>query len=168
MRYQVIKETLAAQLALILAVIALVLVAVNVLLVGWQKKTDISQERGRVLAAAKSSVPVILSYNYQHFDADAAAAASLLTGRAKTDYQQAMSTTIKPAATSTKAVVEAQADTAGIESVSDSGSQVSLIVFGEQKVTNTAVSAPRTDIFRVRLTMDRVGGKWLVSKFDQI
>jgi Mce-associated membrane protein len=151
-----------------LAAAVAALIVLNVLLLTWHKKGDPTNDRERVLAAAKSAVPVILSYNYQHFDSDTAAGSGQLTGRAKDDYQKAMSTTIKPAATQTKAVVEALVDTAGIESVSDSGKQVSMIVFGQQKVTNTAVSAPRTDPFRIRVIMDRVDGKWLVSKFDQI
>jgi Mce-associated membrane protein len=155
-------------LAALLAFAVVALVVLNILLAGYYKSTNISQDRERVLAAAKSAVPVILSYNYQHFDADVVAAGNLLTGRARTDYQQAMSATIKPGALKIKAVVEAQVDTAGIESVSGNGQQVAVLVYGQQKVTSTNVSAPRTDPFRVRAILDRVGGKWLVSKFDQV
>ena len=55
-----------------------------------------------------------------------------------------------------------------METVSADGKQVTVVVFGQQKVTNTALSAPRIDPFRVRATMDLVAGHWLVSKFDQI
>jgi Mce-associated membrane protein len=79
-----------------------------------------------------------------------------------------MAGTIKPTATKTKAVVQAQTDAAGVESVSGDGKQVTVVVFGEQKVTNTSLTAPRTDLFRVRVTMDKVNGQWLVSKFVQI
>ena len=125
-------------------------------------------ERDRALSAAKSEVPLILSYNYASFDADVAKAKAQLTGRAVTDYTTAMAQTIKPAAVKVKAVVQAQTDGAGVESVSPDGRQVTVVVFGEQKVTNTALSAPRTDLFRVRATLDLVDGHWLVSKFDQI
>ena len=125
-------------------------------------------ERDRALAAAKSEVPLILSYDYANFDAGLAKAKAQLTGRAVTDYVTAMTQTIKPAATKVKAVVQAQTDGAGVESVSPDGRQVTVVVFGEQKVTNTSLSAPRTDLFRVRATLDLVGGRWLVSKFDQI
>jgi Mce-associated membrane protein len=64
--------------------------------------------------------------------------------------------------------VQAQTDSAGVETVSADGKQVSVVVFGQQKVTNTALSAPRIDPFRVRATMTLVDGHWLVSKFDQI
>ena len=65
-------------------------------------------------------------------------------------------------------MVQAQTDGAGVETVSADGRQVTVVVFGEQKVTNTSLSAPRIDLFRVRATMDLVAGHWLVSKFDQI
>jgi len=125
-------------------------------------------ERDRALAAAKSDVPLILSYNYARFDADVAKAEAQLTGRAESDYTTAMAQTIKPTAIKVKAVVQALTDGAGVESVSPDGRQVTVVVFGEQKVTNTTLSAPRTDLFRVRATLDLVGGHWLISKFDQI
>ena len=55
-----------------------------------------------------------------------------------------------------------------METVSADGKQVTVVVFGQQKVTNTSLSAPRIDPFRVRATMDLVAGHWLVSKFDPI
>ena len=113
-------------------------------------------------------MPLILSYSYQHFDADVAKAKAQFTGRAATDYATAMAKTIKPTAAKVKAVVQAQTDGAGVESVSPDGRQVTVVVFGEQKVTNSTLSAPRTDIFRVRATMDLVSGHWLVSKLANI
>jgi Mce-associated membrane protein len=136
----------------------------------WQSKdnTGSQKQRQQVLSSAKTAVPAILSYNYKSFDKSVAAGRSMLTGRAQTDYVTAMNGSIKPTAVKNTAVVQAQTDAAGIESVSPSGKQVTLVVFGEQKVTNATLTAPRTDLFRVRVTMDRVNGNWLVSKFDQI
>jgi Mce-associated membrane protein len=125
-------------------------------------------DRDRALSAAKAEVPLILSYDYRSFDAGVAKAKAQLTGRAVTDYTTAMAQTIKPTAVKVKAVVQAQTDGAGVESVSPDGQQVTVVVFGEQKVTNSSLSAPRTDLFRVRATLNLVSGHWLVSKFDQI
>lgn len=155
-------------LAVLLGLLVLAGVAAVVLAANLPAKSGSSGERDRALAAAKTEVPLILSYNYASFDADVAKAKAELTGRAVTDYSTAMSQTIKPAAVKVKAVVQAQTDGAGVESVSPDGRQVTVVVFGEQKVTNTSLSAPRTDLFRVRATLDLVGGNWLVSKFDQI
>ena len=132
------------------------------------RKSGTTSERDQALAAAKSEVPVILSYDYKSFDAGLAKSKAALTGRAVTDYTKAMTTSIKPNAVKAKAVVQASTDGAGIESVSPDGKQVTVVVFGEQKVTNSTLTAPRTDIFRVRATLTLVGGHWLVSKFDPI
>ncbi|HEU5271582.1 MAG TPA: hypothetical protein VFU36_16765 [Jatrophihabitans sp.] len=155
-------------LAVLLGVLVLTGVAAVVVAARLPSQSGSGRERDKALAAAKSEVPLILSYNYASFDADVAKAKAQLTGRAVTDYTTAMSQTIKPAAVKVKAVVQAQTDGAGVESVSPDGRQVTVVVFGEQKVTNTSLSAPRTDLFRVRATLDLVGGTWLVSKFDQI
>jgi Mce-associated membrane protein len=155
-------------LVLLLGLLVLAAGAAVVLAATLPARSGSTGERDRALAAAKSEVPLILSYDYASFDADLAKAKSQLTGRAASDYVTAMTRTIKPAAIKVKAVVQAQTDGAGVESVSPDGRQVTAVVFGEQKVSNSSLSAPRTDLFRVRATLDLVGGRWLISKFDQI
>lgn len=156
-------------LAVLLALVAVLLAGVS----GWLamaapgRAGSVSQ-RDQALSAAKSSVALILSYDYRTFDAGLAKARAQLTGRAQTDYVQAMTSTIKPAAEKSKVVVQAQTENAGVETVSADGKQVTVVVFGQQKVTNTSLSAPRIDPFRVRTTLNLVDGHWLVSKFDQI
>lgn len=155
-------------LAIVLAVLVVALGATSGWLATARSQSGSVSQRDQALSAAKSSVPLILSYNYQSIDAGMAKAEAQLTGRARSDYLTAMTKSIKPAASKVKAVVQAQTDSAGVETVSADGDQVTVIVFGEQKVSNTSLSAPRTDIFRVRATMNLVNGHWLVSKFDQI
>lgn len=156
-------------LAVLLALSAVLLAAIS----GWLvvaapgRGGSVSQ-RDQALSAAKTSVALILSYDYRTFDAGLAKARAQLTGRANTDYVQAMTGTIKPAAEKSKVVVQAQTENAGVETVSADGTQVTVVVFGQQKVTNTALTAPRIDPFRVRATLNLVHGHWLVSKFDQI
>jgi Mce-associated membrane protein len=157
-----------AWLVAALAVLALALAGLDGWLLTSQPTSGSQVERDQALSTAKTAVPLILSYNHKQFDADVTAARARLTGRAVTDYVQAMTKTIKPTAAKVQAVVQAQTNGAGVEAVSSDGSQVTVVVFGEQKVTNTALKAPRIDLFRVRVTLDRVQGQWLVSKFDQI
>ena len=157
-----------AWLVAALAVVVLALAALDGWLLTSQPGPGSRAEREQALSTAKTAVPLILSYNYRRFDADVAAARARLTGRAVNDYVKAMTTTIKPTATKVRAVVQAQTDGAGVEAVSGDGDQVTVVVFGQQKVTNTSLTAPRIDLFRVRVTLDRVQGQWLVSKFDQI
>jgi Mce-associated membrane protein len=155
-----------------LAAVVVVLILALAVLDGWllvsRPQAGSRAQREKALATAKTAVPLILSYNYQHFDSAVSAAKARLTGRATTDYVQAMTKTIKPTAAKVHAVVQAQTDGAGVESVAENGKQVTVVVFGEQKVSNTALTAPRIDLFRVRVTLNQVGEQWLVSKFDQI
>jgi len=156
-------------LAVLLAVLALLLAGASAwLVIVAPGRAGSVNQRDQALSAAKSSVAQILSYDYRSFDAGLAKAKAQLTGRANSDYVQAMTSTIKPAAIKSKVIVQAQTDSAGVETVSADGKQVTVVVFGQQKVTNTALSSPRIDPFRVRATMDLVAGHWLVSKFDQI
>lgn len=157
-----------AWLVAVLTVLVLALGGLDGWLLTSQPTSGSRAERDQALSTAKSAVPLILSYNHQRFDSDVAAAKARLTGRAVTDYVQAMTKTIKPTATKVQAVVQAQTNGAGVEAVSGDGDHVTVVVFGEQKVTNTSLKTPRTDLFRVRVTLDRVQGQWLVSKFDQI
>jgi Mce-associated membrane protein len=151
-----------------LAVVVLALAALDGWLLTSPPDVGSRAEREQALSTAKTAVPLILSYDYRRFDADVAAARARLTGRAVEDYVKAMTTTIKPTATKVHAVVQAQTDGAGVEAVSGDGNQVTVVVFGQQKVTNTSLTAARIDLFRVRVTLDRVRDQWLVSKFDQI
>jgi len=155
-------------LAPLLVLLILALAALDGWLLVSRPQAGSRAQRDQALATAKTAVPLILSYNYRHFDSDVRAAKARLTGRATTDYVQAMAKTIKPTAAKVHAVVQAQTDGAGVESVAGNGKQVTVVVFGEQKVSNTALTAPRIDLFRVRVTLDKVGDQWLVSKFDQI
>lgn len=156
-------------LAVLLAVLALLLAGASAwLVIAAPGQAGSASQRDQALSAAKTSAALILSYDYRNFDADLAKAQAQLTGVANSQYVQAMTGTIKPAAIKSKVVVQAQTDSAGVETVSADGKQVTVVVFGQQKVTNTALTAPRIDPFRVRITMDLVAGHWLVSKFGQI
>ena len=152
-----------------LAVAAVLLIAVNVLLaVIPAPRTSSQADRDQVLSDAKTATQLVISYDYHHVQADAAKAAAHLTGAFASDYRKSIDSVIAVQAPKVQAVVEGQIDTAAIESVSGSGDQVTVIVFGEQKVTNTSLSQPRTDIVRLRVTMDRVGSDWKIAKLDQI
>lgn len=153
----------------LLAAVVVVLIVVNVLLLTLPAPRSTSQaDRDAVLSAAKTSTQLVISYDYHHVQADATKAEAHLTGGFATDYKKSIDGVIAAQAPKVKAVVQGQIDTAAIESVSGSGDQVTVIVFGEQKVTNSSLSQPRTDIVRLRVTMQRVGKDWKIAKLDQI
>jgi Mce-associated membrane protein len=153
----------------VLAAIAVVLAVLDVVLfVLPVQRSSSTAARGQVLAAAKADTALVISYNYQHVDADAAKAGATLTGAFAAEYQKSMNSIVKVQAPKLKAVVEGQIDSAGIEAVSGDGKQVTVIVFGQQKVTNSTLTQPRTDLIRLRVTMTLVGTMWKISQVSQI
>jgi len=162
------RATAPLWLALVLGALALLAVAGLVAAFLVPSRQGSVTTRDQALAAAKTEVAQILSYDYKNFDAGLTQAKSVLTGRAVGDYTTAMIKTVKATALKNKATVVASTDSAGVESVSPDGEQVTVVVFGEQKVTNSSLSAPRTDVFRVRATLDLTHGRWLIAKFDNL
>ncbi len=75
---------------------------------------------------------------------------------------------VVPQAPKQHAAVQADVISAGISGVNPDGTQAVVLVFANQTVSNTGTAQPRVDQVRVRLTLDRVRGRWLVSKVDAI
>jgi Mce-associated membrane protein len=121
-----------------------------------------------VLAPAKTAAARLLSYDYRHIDQDAAQASAVLTGVFKGQYEAVMRQQIVPQAPKQRAVVQAEVLAAGVTTVSPDGAQAVVLVFANQTVSNTSSPQPRVDQVRVRLTLDRVDGVWLVSKVDAL
>ena len=69
---------------------------------------------------------------------------------------------VRPTATEVRAVVKA--DVAASSVVRADQNRVVVLLFVNQTTTSTRLDAPKVDLNRVRLTMDRVDGRWLVSK----
>ncbi len=156
------------------ALVAGVVVAVLLVLCVWQSHGvwwgkssggDRSKLRQEVLAAAKPCVAAIVSYDYRKLPASEKAGRACITGSFKADYTKAMETTVKTLAPQTKTVQIFQVAKAGVERVSADGKQWVVLLYGQQQVTNstTAKGTPRLDILNVEATLNKVGGKWLIS-----
>jgi Mce-associated membrane protein len=113
------------------------------------------------LAAARTSATTILSYDYRHLDADFRQATALTTGSFRTDYQATTAKAVKQLAAQTQAVVVAKVVAGGV--VSSSTDRVTVLLFVNQTTTSNRLSAAKTDLNRVQLTMTRSGSRWLVS-----
>jgi Mce-associated membrane protein len=46
--------------------------------------------------------------------------------------------------------------------------RVVVLLFVDQTTTSTRLDGPKVDLNRVRLTMTRTGGEWLVSEVDAL
>jgi len=154
------------------ALVLLVLIAVAGHGVYYAKSGISSSTRNSnqqaALAAAKSCIATINTYDYRTLPKNEAAALACITGQFTDSMKLTYSKTLIPEAPVAKATQTAQINYAGISSVSPDGTQIQVLLYGQFTVTNlqTASSGtPRYDIFGVTATMDKVKGKWLVAKY---
>ena len=151
---------------------AVVVLAVLCVLLGngvWRGTKSASYVRGQVLAAAKTCTATVSSYDYRKLAQSKKDGRACATGKFKADYTTAMDTIIAKEAPKTKTTQTLQVAKAGIEQVSSDGNQWTLLIYGQHTVTNTTTettNTPRLDKLSVRVTMDKVGGKWLIAKID--
>ncbi len=143
-------------------VVAVLLVTAGLLTVRARTADRVEQARTEATAAAEATAVDVLSYDYRHLDRDFARAKAGLTGSFVDDYAKTTRTVVRPTATEVRAVVKA--DVAASSVVRADPNRVVVLLFVNQTTTSTRLDAPKVDLNRVRLTMDRVDGRWLVSK----
>lgn len=144
-----------------LVAVALVLTA-GLLALRARSEDRVEQARTAALAAAESHAVDLLSYDYRHLDRDFARAGKALTGSFADDYATTTKTVVRPTALEVKAVVTAEVAASSV--VRASQNQAVVLLFVNQTTTSTRVEGPKVDLNRVRLTLTRVDGDWLVSK----
>jgi Mce-associated membrane protein len=124
----------------------------------------LSPNDSSALRAARSSVHTILSYDYRTITTDIANAKADSTGVFAGQYASTAKQLLSEAS-QVKAIVQATIGSAGV--VSASGDNVVVLLFVDQatvrKTPGKATPTTRIDQSRVRVTMTRVGGRWLVS-----
>ena len=117
------------------------------------------------LRAARESIPAILSYQPATVAGLPAAARDRLTGRFLDEYTQHITTQVVPEAK--RAGITASAKIPAAAVVSAGRDHVVLLAYVDQS-TQVGTAAPTQDKASVRVTMDNIGGRWLISGFDLI
>jgi Mce-associated membrane protein len=115
--------------------------------------------------AASESTVALLSYKHDTVDNDVAAARERLTGDFKDAYDSLTHDVVIPGAKekqiSTIATVPAAA------SVSATENRAVVLVFVDQTLT-MGNAAPTNTASSVRVNLDKIDGRWLISQFDPI
>lgn len=133
----------------------------------WQDSSARETQLARIesLAAAKDSTIALLSYKSDTVEKDLEGAKSRMTGAFKDSYSQLINDVVIPGAKqqhiSTTATVPAAA------SVSATPNHAVTLLF----VNQTAVvdkSPPTDSVSSVRVTLDKVDGRWLIAGFDPV
>jgi Mce-associated membrane protein len=156
--------------ARLLAVALPALVLILAFGAGYLKWLDASARESHTAAeqsvrAATDSTVAILSYRPETVDKELAAAADRLTGGFRQQYNQLVSDVVAPGAKQQH--ISAVAKVPAAASVSATGGHAVVLVFVDQ-TTTIGNDAPTQTTSSVRVTLDKVHGRWLISQFDPV
>ncbi|GAA3520322.1 hypothetical protein [Nocardioides daeguensis] len=138
----------------------------------WWVQRDLDDrealERTRIeaLASAEERVPALLSYGHTTLDRDLANALAQTTGTFRREYEVLVDEVIAPGATEGKVDTSASVSDAAVVSATDDEVVVLLMLL--QSTTRGDASVPEVGGSRVRVTMSRTDGDWLVSALQPV
>jgi Mce-associated membrane protein len=137
---------------------------------GWLKWQDASARASQTasmesVAAAKDSAVAMLSYQPDSVENDLGAAQGRLTGSFKTSYAQLIHDVVIPGAKQRH--VSAVATIPAAASVTANPKHAVVLLFVDQTVI-IGTDAPTDTASTVRVSLDKVGNRWLISSFDPI
>ncbi|OBK41392.1 hypothetical protein A5658_18865 [Mycobacterium sp. 1245111.1] len=138
--------------------------------VGYLKWLDGKERESRIAAeqsvkAASESTIAILSYKPETVDQDLKAAADRLTAGFRQQYTQLVTDVVAPGAKQQH--ITAVATVPAAASVIATGKQAVVLVFVDQ-ITTIGSDPPTQSTSSVRVTLDKIDGKWLISQFDPV
>lgn len=133
----------------------------------WQDAKVRNSDLARIesVQAAKDSTARLLSYKPDTVEQDLTSARELLTGNFRDSYTQLINDVVIPGAKEKK--IAALANVPAVASVSADPAHAVALVFVNQTVT-VGDGAPTSTNSSVRVTMDKVGDRWLISEFDPV
>ena len=117
------------------------------------------------MAAARSATEAILSYKADSVEQDLGSARDRLTGSFLASFTDLVNKVVIPGAREKK--ISAAAKVAAAASVSAVAEHAVALVFVNQTVV-VGGGAPSGTASSVRVTLDKVGDRWLVSGFDPV
>lgn len=136
-------------------------------LLRWQDVSyrAIDTDRTESVAAARSATEAVLSYKTGSVEQDLGAARDRLTGSFLDSFTDLINKVVIPGAREKK--ISAAAKVSAAASVSAAAKHAVALVFVNQTVV-TGGGAPSGSASSVRVTLDKVDDRWLVSGFDPV
>lgn len=133
----------------------------------WQSSSIRASQTSSVesVAVAKDGTVAMLSYQPDTVEKDLGGARDRLTGTFKESYTQLTHDVVIPGAKQRH--ISAVATVPAAASVSATASHAVALVFVNQTVV-VGTDAPSATASSVRVTMDKVGDRWLISGFDPV
>jgi Mce-associated membrane protein len=138
--------------------------------VGYLKWLDGTARESRAAAeasvrAASESTIAILSYKPETVDQQLKAGADRLAEPFRQQYTQLVNDVVAPGAKQQH--ISAVATVPAAASVSATGKHAVVLVFVDQ-TTTVGNDAPTQSTSSVRVSLEKVGGRWLISQFDPV
>lgn len=161
-----LSRGLATTLATLGVLTAALAVAAGVGTWQWRAATATTQARVDGLAAAVVLTPELLTLDYRTMPSDVARAEAATTGDFAVDYHALIDQTVAPNAPSQRLVMHATVRESSV--VSATPDRVVTLLFLAQTTTSMNLNAPRLDTSGVRVTLDKVDGRWLIAKLDRV
>ncbi|MCU1672855.1 MAG: molecular chaperone DnaJ [Frankiales bacterium] len=124
------------------------------------------QARRTGLEASRDAARLLFSYDYRTLDKDFSTGRALTTGDFRKQYDKTTTKVVSDVAKQYKAVVKADVVSAGV--VRATPEQVVTIVYVNQVTTSTRVTGEKVDLSRVKMTLAKVGGRWLVTAVNAL
>jgi Mce-associated membrane protein len=151
--------------AVLLGVVAAVAAVTTAAVLGWklQQRSAVEAAADEAQQAARNYAVALTSVSSDNLDQNFADVLGGATGEFKDMYSQS-SGQLRQLLVDNKATAEGTVIDSGIKSASTS--EVVVLLFVDQTVTNTATPDPRVDRSRVVMTMEKVDGRWLAAKVD--
>lgn len=126
------------------------------------RSTDLA--RSESVTAARDATVALLTFRFDTIDRDVAAARQRLTGKFRDTYTRRTQEELIPDAKEQHVAATAVVPGAASESVTHNHAVV--LVFVDQTI-KIGDSPPADAASSVRVTLDKIGERWLVSDFDQ-
>jgi Mce-associated membrane protein len=127
------------------------------------RNSDVARDES--VQAAKDSTAALLSYKPDTVEQQLGAARDLLTGDFRDSYTSLTNDVVIPGAKQKQ--IAAVATVPAAASVSANPNHAVVLVFVNQTV-NVGQGAPTDTASSVRVTLDKIGDRWLISKFDPV
>lgn len=128
--------------------------------------SDVDAARQSAMDAARTGLPRLLSYDYHTLDKDLAGARAGTTGAFRDQFAELTTKVVAPAAQQQQIVTKTTVTGASV--VSADPDRVVLLVFLDQVTQTKADPSSRIDGARVRVTLQRQDGQWLVSELTPV
>ncbi|MFI9505983.1 h domain protein [Nocardia sp. NPDC052566] len=131
----------------------------------WQIRRD-EQARTEVTQVAARAVEAMFTYNYQNVDASIDAAAKNLRGSVYDEYTQVSKQLIIPGTKEKQLTVVSTVQASGV--VSASASHAVVLLFLNQEATPKDAPKGTMTASRLRVSMDKDGGHWVLSEVKPV